>query len=89
MRAENCSFGYECPLLLENLPVSEHTDNVRNCDKCHKEVYIVNTAEQIKFQISLGRCVAFRAVRPNVFRHTILIITMQVQLRQMLMGDVI
>jgi hypothetical protein len=69
---ENCSFGYECPLLLENLEVSQHSDDVRSCNKCNKDVYIVSSADQIKFQISLGRCVAFRVV----------------QLRKMLLGDV-
>ncbi len=65
IRSEGCDFGYKCPLVLEELGTSKDKQKM-SCYKCNKDVYVVNSMEQLKQYVELGRCVSFKVeVRSN------------------------
>jgi hypothetical protein len=55
---ENCDFGYKCPLMISQLEYT--SDTVRHCNKCEKDVFVVQSIEQLRQYVQLGRCVAFQ-----------------------------
>jgi hypothetical protein len=56
--SENCDFGYKCPLMISQLEYT--SDTIRHCNKCEKDVFVVQSIEQLRQYVQLGRCVAFQ-----------------------------
>ena len=53
----NCVFDFKCEANWDEMkPTSEQT--VRHCEKCQKNVYFINTLEELTEAINLNRCVA-------------------------------
>lgn len=57
---ENCAFNFKCPMLLENLPQDPNNEKLHYCNKCEKNVYVVENVETLRQYVTLGRCVAMR-----------------------------
>jgi hypothetical protein len=54
----NCEFKFECNQEWESLEVKEGSDSVKYCDKCKKDVYLVEKAWDLVSAIGNNQCVA-------------------------------
>ena len=58
---ENCEFIYKCPLQFNQLP---SISNVRFCNVCNKNVYMVHDMESFEMHMIQGDCIAFTPIPP-------------------------
>jgi hypothetical protein len=51
----NCIFGFKCNADWHGMQLTSDR-NVRNCDACEKDVYLIATKEQLVEAIDLNHC---------------------------------
>ena len=55
----NCHFGFECNQRWENL-LKRKEKNIKYCHECEKEVYLIDTNEELMGAIKFNHCVAIK-----------------------------
>ena len=69
----NCSFGFKCTQKWEGL-LKRKEKNIKYCNDCEKEVYLIGTNEELMNAIKFNHCVAIKVrhdeitqtKRPNI-----------------------
>jgi len=69
----NCSFGLKCNQKWEDL-LKRKEKNIKYCHECEKEVYLIETNEELMHAIKFNQCVAIKVrydeipqtKRPNI-----------------------
>jgi len=55
----NCSFGFKCNQKWSSL-LKRKEKNIKYCNECEKEVYLIETNEDLAHAIKFNRCVAIK-----------------------------
>ena len=55
----NCSFGFKCTQKWEGL-LKRKEKNIKYCNDCEKEVYLIGTNEELMHAIKFNHCVAIK-----------------------------
>ena len=55
----NCSFGFKCNQKWEDL-LKRKEKNIKYCHDCEKEVYLIETNEELSDAIKFNHCVAIK-----------------------------
>ena len=62
---ENCpEFEFKCPLMMENLIVIDEKAKMLYCGECKNVVTVVDTVEQLEWEVAQGHCVSFYQPEP-------------------------
>jgi hypothetical protein len=55
----NCSFGFKCNQKWSSL-LKRKEKNIKYCNECEKEVYLIKTNEELSHAIKFNHCVAIK-----------------------------
>ena len=55
----NCSFGFKCNQKWDSL-LKRKEKNIKYCHECEKEVYLIETNEELSHAIKFNQCVAIK-----------------------------
>jgi hypothetical protein len=55
----NCSFGFKCNQKWDSL-LKRKEKNIKFCHECEKEVYLIDTNEELMHAIKFNHCVAIK-----------------------------
>ena len=55
----NCSFGFECHQKWEDL-LKRKEKNIKYCHECEREVYLIETNDELAHAIKFNHCVAIK-----------------------------
>ena len=64
----NCSFGFKCKQKWEDL-LKRKEKTIKYCHECEKEVYLIETNEDLMHAVKFNHCVAIK-VRHDEIPHT-------------------
>jgi hypothetical protein len=61
----NCSFGFKCNQKWKEL-LKRKDKNVKYCHECEKEVYLIETNEELMNAIKFNHCVAIKVLHDEI-----------------------
>ena len=61
----NCSFGFKCNQKWEDL-LKRKEKNIKYCHECEKEVYLIETNEELMHAIKFKHCVAIKVSHDEI-----------------------
>lgn len=69
IKIRNCIFGFKCEANWDEMALTDD-DNVRHCDACQKNVYLVDDSSELFDAIKQNRCVAIINDEDSIFHRT-------------------
>ena len=65
----NCSFGFKCNQKWDGL-LKRKEKNIKYCHECEKEVYLIETNEELMHAIKFNHCVAIKVRHDEIPQST-------------------